>query len=167
MIREVTENRFELIHILANQERLCAKYNVTVNSSSKSQTFESRELLETCIGNNRTLHSKKPMDMKNIDLSLALISHAVQIAGDDATLEDIAAMLGLCSSTGAPQILWVLEHLIMEAPGHSLILSKDRTLWSAPNLYWWDYYDVEDVSMDEFDQITHSGMDVNDVIILE
>lgn len=191
MIREVTENRFELIHILANQERVCAKYNVSINVKSKSQEFRSPDVLSACIGNNRTLHSKKPMDMKDIDLSLSLISHVVYNVDKNASLQEIAAMLSMCCSTRAPQILWVLEQIIYEIPEHSLVLSKDRALWSRPNLYRWDYYEVEDVTFErlspelrgapvvphmskiandtlaEFEKYTHSGMDVNDVIILE
>lgn len=167
MIRKVTENRFELIHILANQERICAKYNVSVNVKSKSQEFRSPHVLSACIGSNRTLHSKKPMDMHDIDLSLSLISHVVQNVDENATLQEIAAMLSMCCSTRALQILWILEQIIYEIPSHSLILSKDRTLWSKPNLYRWSYYEVEDVTLEDFNKFTHSGIDVNDVIILE
>lgn len=188
MIREVTENRFELIHILANQERICAKYNVSVNVKSKSQEYRSPDVLSACIGNNRTLHSKKPMDMRDVDLSLSLISHVVYNVDKNASLQEIAAMLSMCCSTRAPQILWVLEQIIYEIPGHSLVLSKDRALWSRPNLYRWDYYEVEDVTFerlspelrgapvvpymskianDTFEKYAHSDMDVNDVIILE
>ena len=167
MIREATENRFELIHILANQERICAKYNVSVNVKSKSQEFRPANILSACIGNNHTLHSKKPMNIHDVDLSLALISHVIQNMRSDSDLQEIAAALSLCCSTGAPQILWVLEHIIYEIPGHSLVLSKDRDLWSKPNLYRWDYYEVENVSIEDLNRMTHSGMDVNDVIILE